>query len=339
LKNREAKDTTADATYTPQFFMPDVYSVQNYYAFGQNMPKWSGVAAVNDPKKYKFGFNGKEDDDEWGKQDYGFRIYDARVGRFLSVDPLSGEYPELTTYQFASNTPIQAIDLDGLEMKISTHVNPDNGKTVFVITLDADVIDMANSDACDGAIGSKCLKNVVFSDEVREGVEMRLSSTFNRDLDSEYIFEFGDIDFYNANEIDESTRTYKIQIGGVVTGLESLYADDYGEATIGNTQTNVLTIDLGLILKENPDANQQRNMFITVLAHEIGHSAGLRHAQNEGGDSADPQSNWQIDESNPETTENLMRGNGNVGHRLSETQLKSMVEQVKSDIQNNNEEN
>lgn len=35
--------------------------------------------------------------------------------KFLSVDPLSKKYPELTPYQFASNTPIQAIDLDGLE--------------------------------------------------------------------------------------------------------------------------------------------------------------------------------------------------------------------------------
>jgi len=33
----------------------------------------------------------------------------------LSVDPLTGSYPMLTPYQFASNTPIQAIDLDGLE--------------------------------------------------------------------------------------------------------------------------------------------------------------------------------------------------------------------------------
>lgn len=31
------------------------------------------------------------------------------------MDPLTKEYPELTPYQFASNTPIQAIDLDGLE--------------------------------------------------------------------------------------------------------------------------------------------------------------------------------------------------------------------------------
>jgi len=35
--------------------------------------------------------------------------------KFLSVDPYTRKYPELSTYQFASNTPMQAIDLDGLE--------------------------------------------------------------------------------------------------------------------------------------------------------------------------------------------------------------------------------
>jgi hypothetical protein len=51
-------------------------------------------------------------------QDYGFRIYNPALARFLSVDPLSPKYPELTPYQFASNTPIWAIDLDGLEAYI-----------------------------------------------------------------------------------------------------------------------------------------------------------------------------------------------------------------------------
>jgi hypothetical protein len=49
------------------------------------------------------------------QQDYGMRIYDPRLGRFLSVDPLTKSYPELTPYQFASNSPIVNIDLDGLE--------------------------------------------------------------------------------------------------------------------------------------------------------------------------------------------------------------------------------
>jgi RHS repeat-associated protein len=77
------------------------------------------------PQGYRYGFNGKENDrsGEWGLglvQDYGFRLYNPGLGRFLSVDPLTESYPELTTYQFASNTPIQAIDLDGLEKSGAT---------------------------------------------------------------------------------------------------------------------------------------------------------------------------------------------------------------------------
>ena len=70
---------------------------------------------------YRYGFNGKENDKDAGEgiQDYGMRIYDARLGRFLSVDPLFKSYPELTPYQFASNCPIEAIDLDGLEAESS----------------------------------------------------------------------------------------------------------------------------------------------------------------------------------------------------------------------------
>lgn len=68
---------------------------------------------------YRFSFNGKENDNEikgeGNQQDYGFRIHDTRLCRFLSVDPLTQKFPELTPYQFASNTPIQAIDLDGKE--------------------------------------------------------------------------------------------------------------------------------------------------------------------------------------------------------------------------------
>jgi hypothetical protein len=39
------------------------------------------------------------------------------VARFLSVDPIGSKYPMLTPYQFASNRPIQGVDLDGLEYK------------------------------------------------------------------------------------------------------------------------------------------------------------------------------------------------------------------------------
>ncbi len=64
---------------------------------------------------YRYGFNGKEKDGEVVQYDYGFRIYDPRLVRFKSVDPLTKSYPWYTPYQFAGNKPISCIDLDGLE--------------------------------------------------------------------------------------------------------------------------------------------------------------------------------------------------------------------------------
>jgi RHS repeat-associated protein len=65
--------------------------------------------------KYRYGFNGKELDKDGNFYDYGFRIYNPALGRFLSVDPLTKTYPWYTPYQFAGNKPIIAMDLDGKE--------------------------------------------------------------------------------------------------------------------------------------------------------------------------------------------------------------------------------
>jgi RHS repeat-associated protein len=100
---------------TITYFKAVTLSAQDYYAFGSTM-----VGRSYTSTSYRYSYNGKEKDSETELQDYGMRIYNERLGRFLSVDLLSMEYPHLTPYQFASNTPIQAIDLDGLEMYYAT---------------------------------------------------------------------------------------------------------------------------------------------------------------------------------------------------------------------------
>jgi RHS repeat-associated protein len=87
-----------------------------------NFPNFTGV--------YCFGFNGKESDSEvsstgQGTQDYGFRIYNPSLGRFLSVDPLTKTYPHYSPYQFAGNSPLAFIDLDGLERVLAITFNSD----------------------------------------------------------------------------------------------------------------------------------------------------------------------------------------------------------------------
>lgn len=107
-----AIDTNSDGI--ADYYLPNIVSSQDYYPFGMVEPGRSFNSA-----SYRFAFNGKEKINEiYGTADaydYGKRFYDTRLGRFLSIDPLYKKYPMLTPYQFASNTPIQAIDIDGLE--------------------------------------------------------------------------------------------------------------------------------------------------------------------------------------------------------------------------------
>ncbi len=84
---------------------------------------------------YRYGFQGQEKDDEvkgeGNSLNYTFRMYDPRVGRFFATDPLDGKFPYLSPYQFASNSPIMAIELEGLESsKTDTNKNekPEHGE-------------------------------------------------------------------------------------------------------------------------------------------------------------------------------------------------------------------
>jgi RHS repeat-associated protein len=75
---------------------------------------------------YRYGFNGKENDnDVKGEQnaiDYGNRIYDPRIGRWISADPLSGKYGSVTPYNFCMNSPLVFIDVDGRDILLSPSV-------------------------------------------------------------------------------------------------------------------------------------------------------------------------------------------------------------------------
>ncbi|KAB1065893.1 RHS repeat-associated core domain-containing protein [Salibacter halophilus] len=90
----------------------EVVSWQDYYPFGMMQP-----GRVYNSPEYRYGFNGMERDDEikgsGNSLDFGARIYDPRIGRWLSTDPAQQDYPFASPYNFVLNTPIQAIDPDG----------------------------------------------------------------------------------------------------------------------------------------------------------------------------------------------------------------------------------
>jgi RHS repeat-associated protein len=65
--------------------------------------------------KYRYGFNGKEKADEITSDgyDFGARIYDGRLGRWMSVDLITKAF--ISPYNFAANSPIQLVDPDGAD--------------------------------------------------------------------------------------------------------------------------------------------------------------------------------------------------------------------------------
>ncbi len=63
----------------------------------------------------------ERDDEVKGKgnsYDFGARMFDTRLGRWLSVDPHSFNYPGHSPYNFVNNTPLSAIDSDGKDVII-----------------------------------------------------------------------------------------------------------------------------------------------------------------------------------------------------------------------------
>ena len=143
---------------------------------------------------YRFGFNGKEKDDEvegnGNIYDYGFRIYNPRIAKFLSLDPLMKKFPWYTPYQFAGNMPIRAKDLDGLEIldyqtsmyRMTTGSNGVHNETsIIIMNIPKAIASEANGD---GGIYFKYKvagmpnttghepKGISFNQTIDEGVDM-----------------------------------------------------------------------------------------------------------------------------------------------------------------------
>jgi RHS repeat-associated protein len=153
--------------------------------------------------QYRYGFNGKEDDKDIseGGQDYGMRIYDTRIGKFLSVDPLMKKYPFYSPYQFAGNSPLMSVDIDGLESSNDPNQNEkDAAGNTFLLPAGAKIIDRLDdnnptkqsgttTNSVQGGVGTFSIDDKTFKAKFSDGKFTRYATdegeTYNPD---NYVF-------------------------------------------------------------------------------------------------------------------------------------------------------
>ena len=126
------------------------------YVILEEMNITDSLVCEDDTAAYRFGFNGQMKDNEisgidGGHLSFEYRIHDARIGRFLSVDPLFSNYPYNSPYAFAQNCVISGADLEGKEHELRINTGADEAKIAAAIktqnglTILSAVLDVANN--------------------------------------------------------------------------------------------------------------------------------------------------------------------------------------------------
>jgi len=118
-----------DGDMIPDANMADLVSSQDYEPFGSLLPGRNYRS-----NSYRHGFSGMEKDDEMHgatgtSYDFGARLYDPKVGRWLSIDPLASKYPSQSPYNFVGNNPVLFVDCDGMDYGIYID---HNNKTIVI---------------------------------------------------------------------------------------------------------------------------------------------------------------------------------------------------------------
>lgn len=245
-------------------FMADVVSATDYSPFGAPLPGRTWQAS-----EYRFGFNGQEKDDEvsgeGNEYDYGARIYNSRLGRWLTTDAKEKKYPGVTPYAYALNSSIIFKDPDGNDVIVAFTGGPDGGGK-RVSLMDAKTTGQVVAHAYEAATAKGVkLDGAVFAPGVTSGSAVDNALAFISDNYTSgekliiYGYSYGG-DF--AVELAEKLKEKGIQVDLLITV-------DASDGPLGNSTVNN-------IIPENVKANL--NIYQT---DDSGASSGTQKSSDE----------------------------------------------------------
>ena len=232
---------------------------------------------------YRYGFNGMEKDDEikgGNSYDFGARIYDSRVGRWLALDPLAHIQPFISSYCAFNDNPVYYIDPDGKKVKpgnlealqVIKNTLPEDAREYLVLDSDG-YIDKAILKRYANSGGSENFKTLVNLVDHSEVIEVHLVTgdyhMKNGVTPDGTEFEFDPIKF---GEVREMTPEEKEKgLGGDKD--YNLTTNEGTDNTLGVTLEKNWTISGNREVLINGNLSEQGK--VEVGAHELYGHAGM----------------------------------------------------------------
>jgi RHS repeat-associated protein len=166
---------------------------EEYYPFGET--------SFGSYAKKRYRFCGKEKDEESGLYYYGARYYAPWLCRFVSVDPLAGDYPFYTPFQYAGNQPINFIDLDGKEPAPAQ--SDSTGTNSSSTAQPADSSGVQQQPAANDTAGTNINCHIVQSGETLGGIAKKYGTTVvNIKADNKQLNDQKDTDLAVGTELN-----------------------------------------------------------------------------------------------------------------------------------------
>jgi RHS repeat-associated protein len=224
---------------------------------------------------YRYGFNGKEKETDGtaDNYDFGARIYNGRLGRWLSVDPEAITYTSNSTYHFCNNQPITAVDKNGCNFEFTITNNVIEIKALIFSVNAETTAELSGAVAAWNALnGTEVLIDgkaftVNISLTIQEAATPK--DAWESKLDDIYSnIYFGENDLNADGTLEKRTKIREITEG------------ESAEIVGGTTAGGVIKMNHTVINTKYGDGTVETKEIhhgkrIRSVAHEIGHLLGL----------------------------------------------------------------
>ena len=194
------------------YYTAYIISVSDYSPFGVELASRSWSI-----EEYRNGFNGKEKVNEItgnsSDYDFGARIYDARIGRWMSRDAFSPKYPGISPYVFVVNSPLYFKDPDGNNLKPTT--------TFESSSLNVVLNNLVSNNVAFKKYLGKCYDNEAFN------------VTFDINNSAVSAGKIARTDYNFRRSFDKNGKAYTSALEATISFREDLdYYNDFGQAIL-----------------------------------------------------------------------------------------------------------